>query len=239
MNLRFIICMLCAALAGTLHAAPGWDPWGIHHQSSELLDTGDFKGLEDLAAQLKKNGYDIQQEQPELGGFYGGIKMADDAPVATWPDRLKVIQSWRAAFPTSLSAKIAEIYWYLDYPPGVLEAPTAPGVLPEPGNMPAQINCRQKAEELLKAVPAASVDDTEYYVCWLKLCTADRNPPDEMWGYFKQAVPIAPQYMSLYLAACDYLLPTVRGEQGNRSAISSNGRTNGRAPRATRPMPTC
>jgi hypothetical protein len=107
--MRLLIPLLCLMLAGPLRAAPGWDPWGIHQTSGELLDKGDFQGLENLAAQLKKNGYDIQQEQPELGGFYGGIQAPADAEANVFEDRLKVIQKWRQAFPNSLTAKIAEV----------------------------------------------------------------------------------------------------------------------------------
>jgi tetratricopeptide (TPR) repeat protein len=214
MRLRDLIPLLCLALAGTLNAAPGWDPWGVHQQSSELLDREDFPGLESLAAQLKKNGYDIEQEQPELGAFYGGTKLGYDAPENAWPDRLKVIEDWRAAFPNSLTAKIAEIYWYLDYPAEFYEPQPEASILPEPGNTPPQINCVDKAVELLKAVPAGSVDDPEYYLCWLRICLARQMPAAEMWGYFNQGVAVAREYVPLYSAACDYLMPTIGGKQG-------------------------
>jgi len=216
MKLRNLICLLCLALAGTLNAAPGWKPWDVHQQSSELLDRGDFQGLEKLVAELKKNGYDIQQEQPELAAFYGGTKLGYDAPENAWPDRLKVIENWRAAFPDSLAAKIAEIYWYLDYPAEVYEPQPEAGILPEPGNMPPQIHCVDKAVELLKAVPAASVDDPEYYVCWLRVCAAQRMQAGEMWGYFNQGVAVTREYTPLYIAACNYLMPTIGGKQGEQ-----------------------
>ncbi len=66
-----------------VHGAPGWDLWGVHDQTGELLEKEDFAGLEALAAQLKSNGYDIEQESPELAGFYGALAVADNSPQAS------------------------------------------------------------------------------------------------------------------------------------------------------------
>jgi hypothetical protein len=214
MTFRCLLFLLCAGILGTVHAAPGWDAWGVHQQAGELLDKGDYQGMETLVAQLKKNGYDIEQEQPELAAFYGGTKLGSDAPESAWPDRLKEIESWRAAFPNSLAAKIAEVYWYLDYPSEVYEPQPEAGVLPEPDSMPTTINCPDKAMELLKAIPAGTVDDPEYDVCWITICEYRRMPPGAMWGYFNQGVTIAREYMPLYTTACDYLMPNVAGKQG-------------------------
>jgi len=50
------ICLVCMAgvlAAGRVNGEPGWDAWGAHYESGELLDKGDFAGLEAMAADLK------------------------------------------------------------------------------------------------------------------------------------------------------------------------------------------
>ena len=81
-----------------------------------MLETEDFAGLEALAARLKSNGYDIEQQSPELNGFYWGLGVPLElAAKNVWTDRMKVLEKWRAAYPKSMSALLAEVNWYIDY----------------------------------------------------------------------------------------------------------------------------
>ena len=228
-----IFAALIIAGLGVAKGAAGWDGWKVHQQASELLDKGDFAGLEALAATLKQEGYDIRQRDPELGGFYGGLRLGDDAPLDEWQKRLGVIGQWRALYPDSLTARLAEIHWYMDYPAGIYMPPeeTGTGMPPPNAEMTLTVpkppvNCMAKAISLLKEVPAAKVDDPEYYLDWLKICELQGRPHGEMWDYFKKGKAIAPHYAPLYEEVAIYLTPDSYGkdlERVNWEKQAANG----------------
>ncbi len=206
-----IVLLVClAAAVGRVNGAPGWNWWGVRDQASELLETEDFAGLEALAARLKSNGYDIEQQSPELNGFYWGLGVSWNSPQNVWTDRMKVLEKWRAAYPRSMSALLAEVNWYIDYSQHV--GPVPPeigGTLDEPGEMAQEKTCYDKATALLKAPPAGPLDDPSYYIAWLVICKAERSPRPQAQWFFSRGLAVTRQYVPLYYKMTDYLMPIV------------------------------
>ncbi len=207
----FVSIFLCFVVVGVARAdgAPGWDPWAVHFQASEMLEKEDFAGLEALAAQLKKNGYDIEQESPELPGFYGGLGVPEKSPQKEWVDTLRVLEKWRAAYPKSLTAIMAEVHWYMDYSDeGYTEVPELGGPLAEPGEMAPEKSCMDKATDLLKEALAGTVDDPDCYVEWLQICQMQGSTRPQAQWFFNKGLAIAKEYVPLYVAMTEYLMPS-------------------------------
>jgi hypothetical protein len=195
----------------------------VHQQASELLDKSDFAGLEALAASLKSEGYDIRQREPELDGYYGGLRLGSDAPLEEWTIRLKVIKQWQAMQPASLTARLAEVHWYMDFPLGSYTPAAETGTgMPASGAEltasvpPVPMNSMAEAVALLKKISAEKVDDPEYYLDWLKICETQGRPEAEMWKYFKQGKALAPEFAPLYEEVAIYLTPDSHGKYMQR-----------------------
>ena len=208
----FLLSVVCLLLIMDAKAEPGWDGWGTHFAAGELLDKGDFRGLESLAMEIKGKGYTIEQQFPGLAALYGGLKLGDGFPQNVWLDRLKALKKWRAAYPDSLTAKIAEVNWYLEYSDQGYELPPPEeGPLRDPGEWAPEKTNLDKAAELLKSVPMDKVDDPEYYVDWLKVCCEQGKSKDETYWYMNKGTDLAKEYVPIYTTMAHYLLPNVKG----------------------------
>jgi len=73
MKLLSLLCSICVPPLAKVNAEPGWDPYGVKDRAGELLGKGDYKGLEALSSDLKKKGYDIRQDYPELSRIHSVI----------------------------------------------------------------------------------------------------------------------------------------------------------------------
>lgn len=191
-----------------MEGAPGWDPWGVHERASELLDKGDYAGLEGLAGQLKANRFDVTQESPELLAFYGGLRLADNEPQDQCVDQLKALLKWKEAYPKSLTATIALVNWYMDYADaGNVAPPVIDGRLEDEGEMAPEKTCMDKALDLLKGAMGGPVDDPQFYVDWLKICKEQGSKKPQAEWFFYKGLGIAKEYVPLYIAMTDYLMP--------------------------------
>ena len=211
------LCLAWLLSVACMRADPGWAPWPIHWQSAQLLENKDFKGLEALAASLKAKGYDIRQDNPELGAFYGGLKLVDKDSEQAWQNRLQVLEQWSAAFPKSLSARIALANWRLGYAWKARGGGWAYTVTPQGAAIVDASSAA--AAQVLGAVPAGTViDDPVYYDDWIEVCLLEGRSKEEMFGYFNKGIAIAKEYEALYLSAANYLTERWYGEHGEREA---------------------
>jgi hypothetical protein len=162
---------------------------------------------------LKKNRFDITQESPELQGFYGALRLGDKESQAQCVDQLKGLLKWKAAYPKSLTATIALANWYMDYAEaGNVTPPRIDGRLDDEGEMTQEKTCMDKATDALKEGMSGTVDDPQFYVAWLKICKAQGSPRQEAEWFFYKGVGIAKEYVPLYIAMTDYLMPYEHAE---------------------------
>ncbi len=218
---RLLLFLACALPLARVNADPGWDPWGAHWQSAALLEKKDFTGLDMLAAQIKKKGYDIRQEYTEIGGFYGGLKVTDSDSDKVWNDRMGLLQQWTAQEPDSLTARIAEANWYIDYSWRARGGGWASSV---GDNAQSIINaCLSKASEILTSASTnASIDDPVYYQDWLKVGLLQAMSEDDMFGYLKKGTDLAPEFQPIYIQAATYLMERWYGKPGERERWMSS-----------------
>ena len=214
MKLALLLGSIFVLAVAKVNAEPGWDPFGIKNQAAKLLKTGDYSGLEALSSGLKKKGYDICQEYPELAGYYDAFEVDGKQDEKHWQDRRKELDAWASAFPDSISAKLASTNWYIGYAWKARGTGYAGTVTAEGWN--GMTDRLRKAEEILGALPAQKVDDPEYYYLWLTVCLGEQRSVPEMFQYFQKGIDLEKEYYPLYQNAAYYLLPRWYGEPGDR-----------------------
>jgi hypothetical protein len=164
---------------------------------------------------LKKKGYDIRQYLPELWAFYNGMEPEGDASDQKWKDRQKVFEEWAAAIPNSLTARVAEVNWYIYYAwkvqgGGYADANTVRGD-------DTMTSCMAHATDILNSVPPGTViDDPMYYDDWIDICLVQSRPEADMFGYLKKGTDTAKECQCLYITAATYLLERWSGAPGER-----------------------
>ena len=214
MKLALLLSSILLLSIGKVNAEPGWDPFGIKERAGKLLKTGNYDGLEALSSELKKKGYDICQDYPELTGYYDAFEMDGKQDEKQWQDRRKELDAWASAFPDSLSAKLASANWYIGYAWKARGTGYA-GTVAAEGWM-GMTERLKKAEEILGALPAQKVDDPQYYYLWITVCLGEQRSVPETFQYFKKGIDLQKEYYPLYQNAAYYLLPRWYGEPGDR-----------------------
>jgi len=193
------------------HGEGEYNPRVVHEESATLLSKEDFAGLEKLAAELRKKGYDVRFDSTQLGAFYGGLKLGTDATNQEWMDRLPVLKKWSAAFPKSLTARLAIANWFIGYAWRARGGGYADTITPEGGEK--MESSATRAEDTLEAVPEGTkIDDPIYYKDWLDLCLLQGKSKDEMFDYLEKGTALAPEFEPLYLGAAIYLMDRWYGD---------------------------
>ncbi len=208
------ICVALVALCRGGFAEPAKDPKAMEKLTANLLAKEDYVGLDQLAADIKKKGYDLRESKPELKAFYDGFCLESSATERQWLDQQLKLNYWSRTHPESLTAKIALARWYLDYGWKARGTSFGDQVTQDGWNLMRE-RLRQ-ATQILKSVPEAKVDDPEYYRTWIIL---EAEPGGRNSGCGKTAaergVRLAREYYPLYLTRANFMLPKWFGQEGD------------------------
>lgn len=202
------------------HGNPGWNSNGIQRQAADLLKKDDYAGLEKLAGEIKKKGYDIRQTYPELCAFYEAfeIKAAEDE--RHWLDQQTKLDGWLRTCPDSLTAKIAMANWYVGYAWKARGSGWAYTVSREGWGLMHEFLV--KAAEILDSVPANQIDDPEFYHVSMIVAVDADSPREAGEIAFQKGVKLAREYYPLYGLRAYYLMPRWYGKIGDWESFAQN-----------------
>jgi hypothetical protein len=230
LNLLAIRRCLFGLLLGTvccarlIAATLAMDLKEVHRKAEGFIETGNYTALENLVADIKHQGYDIEQDEPALWDFYEAVVKTDGTANADWQGRFAKLEAWDKAVPDSTAAKIAIAQWHNATAWDARGEGTGDSV-----NAQAQTTVDQEiaaAKSILSQIPASTVDDPEYYETWIRISLLSGANTATVEDYFNKGVALAKDYLPLYSSTVKYLLPKWYGGAGEVEAFINKSANN-------------
>lgn len=181
----------------------------IRTQAAQLLKSGQFEELDDVARQYRASKTSFPDGHWKLGEFYRGIIPGDEANDSDWKTTLHALNSWEQARPKSVTAHVALANFLVSYAWKARGNDWATNVT-EMGwklmreRLTLALNTLKEAEMLEEKCPA------QWSVLFSIALGMDVPKPqyEKLW---KQAVDLYPRYPNYYFSKAYYLLPRWHG----------------------------
>jgi hypothetical protein len=219
LHILLLFCLLAFAIDSA--AARDGDPRPINSfaaKTADLLRSGDFQGLETLAANLRAKSLLLSDGQPALSGFYAGVSKCvemgcGDERMAPedWQAHQELLARWALKFPDSITAKTATaMYWkeYGWFARGVGYANTVSQ------DQWATFKSRvEKARTLFEAIRTRKDRDAAWYDGMLSVALAQGWPDTAFDEIYEEGIGRFPGYLPLYFAKAAQVSPRWGGSQ--------------------------
>ncbi len=196
------------------------DPMDIvEKEVQEKLAAGDFPGIDEMAKTARqkkerlKGGYwKLDAIYNGLAGFFSDYK-GQRINEEMWLDRIKVLQSWKANFPDSVTVRVAlaeaniELGWYA----------RGHGYADSVSDRDYQLFTERlgAAESELREAYARSMRCPRLYRELLSLGTATGWPTEEFDKIYDEAIEYEPNYFQVQLIKSEYVMPRWNGKPGD------------------------
>jgi hypothetical protein len=170
----------------------------------ELLMSGSFDALERAASEARRTKAKISDGQPKLQTIYAGTA-GDSSPPLTddlWKVRRSRLEQWRAAYPASVTAKVALASFPLRYGWFARGSGYAGTVSQEGWTL-----MRQRVEEsrvALEALDAAAKKDPGWADAMLDIARIQHWPSERFDALYEAAAAQDPDYLSYHFAYLTY-----------------------------------
>jgi hypothetical protein len=191
-------------------------------QMRVLFDKQDFAGLEDAAASARSRQSRFPGGVWRLYTFYqsvsspiGGSKAGD----AAWETQLNILKRWEAAYPSSVTARVALAQAFLNF--GVrARGPGFSDSVSEEGWEKLGLNT-SKAEAKLQEAATLPEKCPHYYAVMLQVALNGGWSKDRTRAMFDEAMRFEPAYYHIYRLYANYLQPKWYGEPGEVEAFAT------------------
>lgn len=176
---------------------------------------GRFQELEDYAEKARaENLAEKHLAHPMLCAFYESLcEFPKEATDAAWLDHLGHMEKWRAAFPRSITPRVALMSFWIGYAWKARGSGWAREVTDE--GWEGFRERLPKARAVFEEAEALPTKDPELYALAITLAMGQSSPREEMEEFFRKGVEISPYYVGLYYRKRYYLAQKWHGGPGD------------------------
>jgi hypothetical protein len=181
-------------------------------ETFSMVDQRDFAKLEQITGPLRDSRLGFYNGWPLMYRFYQSLSFAT-TDEGVWQRYIDDFSEWQAEFPESPTPAIALADLYRDYAwqargDGMGDTVTADGWRLFAERL-------KKAQAILDKVRALKVQDAGAYLCQISVSKGLGQPRAAMEDAFSRGVAIDPDYLPLYSAKANFLMPKWYGKPGD------------------------
>ena len=188
--------------------------------SFEHLKNGDFAWLEETMDRQRKTKERVEGAIWMLRASYSGVWQPDfyteEASDEQWQAHFANLDKWKAAYPDSISARVAAAKSWAFYAWKARGEGVAASVSEKNSRLFDERTARSK-KELLESRNLARCP--EWYDAMLAVVIAESAEPAEFDSIYNEGVKFEPTYWPLHREKATYLLPRWHGEEGEWMAF--------------------
>lgn len=141
-----------------------------------------------------------QDGRSVLAGFYEAFEPHGNEihRESAWKEMRTGIERWREKQPTSISARVAEACYWLNYALHLNSESDAP-------IMNKNLAWKMRLENAEKVLNDTLPDCPGWYAAKVRLLDLQGAKPDQIAAVFQRGKAVYPKYESIHIAVCDYL----------------------------------
>jgi len=183
----------------------------------KLLQRGEFAALEKRAEEARQGKLEFGNGTRKLSEFYDALGDCKKGAVGEWDNRMKELEEWFSATPTSMTAHVALANFFTSYAWEARGNGYADTVTEEGWRLFR--DRLTKAEVILKRAKTFPARDSQYWRVYQRVALGQSWSAPEHEKLLEEGLAVDPTDMALYIGHAYHLLPRWGGGPGEVEAF--------------------